>query len=72
MIMTHELIADTVEKLAYRDIELPTFASPTIEGVTLHNTDVIYGIYREQMIEVQKKSSISSRNAYRAKRKLFC
>ncbi|MBT1154774.1 hypothetical protein J1C56_04140 [Aminobacter anthyllidis] len=34
---------------------MPTFASPTIEGVTLHDTDVIYGIYRETMIEAQRK-----------------
>jgi hypothetical protein len=33
----------------------PTFASPTIAGVTLHDTDVIYGVYRERMIEAQKK-----------------
>ena len=55
MIMTHELIARTAQKLADKGIELPTFASPTIEGVTLHDTDVIYGIYREKMIEAQRK-----------------
>ena len=55
MIMAHELIARTAQKLADRGIELPTFASPTIEGVTLHDTDVIYGIYRERMLEAQKK-----------------
>jgi uncharacterized phosphosugar-binding protein len=56
MIMAHELIARTARKLAERGIELPTFASPTIEGVTLHDTDMIYGIYRERMIEAQKKN----------------
>jgi hypothetical protein len=25
------------------------------EGVTLHDTDVIYGLYREKMIEAQRK-----------------
>ena len=51
MIMMHELIARSAQKLADRGIELPVFASPTIAGVTLHDTDVIYGIYRERMIE---------------------
>jgi hypothetical protein len=55
MIMTHELIARTAQNLSKRGIELPTFASPTIAGVTLHDTDVIYGVYRERMIEAQKK-----------------
>lgn len=55
MILMHELVARTAEKLAARGIELPVFASPTIAGVTLHDTDVIYGIYRERMIEAQKK-----------------
>lgn len=55
MIMTHELIARTAQNLSKRGIELPTFASPTIVGVTLHDTDVIYGVYRERMIEAQKK-----------------
>lgn len=55
MIMMHELIARTAEALAKRDVELPVFASPTIAGVTLHDTDVIYGIYRERMIEAQQK-----------------
>jgi uncharacterized phosphosugar-binding protein len=55
MIMMHELIARTAEHLSKRGIELPTFASPTIAGVTLHDTDVIYGVYRERMIEAQRK-----------------
>jgi uncharacterized phosphosugar-binding protein len=55
MIMMHELIAQSAQKLADRGIELPVFASPTIAGVTLHDTDVIYGIYRERMIEAQQK-----------------
>ena len=53
--MMHELIARTAQKLADRGIELPVFASPTIAGVTLHDTDVIYGVYRERMIEAQQK-----------------
>ncbi|TIP33059.1 MAG: hypothetical protein E5X69_29415, partial [Mesorhizobium sp.] len=55
MIMAHELLARTAEQLSKRGIELPVFASPTIAGVTLHDTDVIYGVYRERMIEAQKK-----------------
>ena len=55
MIMMHELIAESAQKLADRGIELPVFASPTIAGVTLHDTDVIYGVYRERMIEAQQK-----------------
>ncbi len=55
MTMAHELIARTAEQLSKRGIELPVFASPTIAGVTLHDTDVIYGVYRERMIEAQKK-----------------
>ena len=55
MILMHELMARTAQKLAEHGIELPTFASPTIAGVTLHDTDVIYGQYRERMIKAQKK-----------------
>lgn len=55
MIMMHELVARVATKLGERGIELPTFASPTIAGVTLHDTDRIYGIYRERMIEAQQK-----------------
>ncbi len=55
MIMMHELIARSAQKLADRGIELPVFASPTIAGVTLHDTDMIYGVYRERMIEAQSK-----------------
>src|SRR5271165_894373 len=55
MIMMHELIAQTAQKLANRGIELPVFASPTIAGVTLRDTDIIYGVYSERMIEAQQK-----------------
>jgi uncharacterized phosphosugar-binding protein len=55
MMLMHELIARTAQKLADRGIELPTFASPTIAGVTLADTDLIYGQYRERMIEAQQK-----------------
>ncbi|MCX5581275.1 SIS domain-containing protein [Kaistia terrae] len=55
MVLTHELIARTADALSKKGLELPVFASPTIEGVTLHDTDVIYGIYREKMLEAQQK-----------------
>lgn len=55
MMMMHELVSRTAQKLADRGIELPVFASPTIAGVTLHDTDIIYGIYRERMLEAQQK-----------------
>ena len=55
MIMMHELIARTAQNLADKGVELPVFASPTIAGVTLHDTDIIYGVYRERMIEAQSK-----------------
>ena len=55
MILTHELIARTAIVLAARGIELPMFASPTIAGVTLHDTDLVYGEYRERMIEAQRR-----------------
>jgi len=55
MILTHELIARTAKALAERGVELPTFASPTVPGVTLHDTDIVYGIYRERMIEAEKR-----------------
>ena len=55
MIMAHELLARTAEQLSKRGIELPVFASPTIASVTLYDTDVIQGVYRERMIEAQKK-----------------
>lgn len=55
MVLTHEVLARTAASLAARGIELPTFASPTVPGVTLHDTDIVYGIYRERMIEAQKR-----------------
>ena len=55
MMMMHELVARTAQKLGETGVELPTFASPTIAGVTLHDTDQIYGTYRERMIEAQEK-----------------
>jgi hypothetical protein len=36
-------------------VELPVFASPTIAGVTLHDTDLIYAQHRERMIRAQSK-----------------
>ncbi|HTR14793.1 MAG TPA: sugar isomerase domain-containing protein [Roseiarcus sp.] len=55
MIMMHELVARTAQKLADRGIEPPVFASPTIAGVTLRDTDMIYGVYRQRMIEAQQR-----------------
>jgi len=55
MALTHELIARTASGLARRGIELPTFASPTVPGVTLHDTDEVYGIYRERMLEASQR-----------------
>ena len=55
MSLAHELIARTATVLAERGVELPTFASPTVPGVTLTDTDEVYGIYRERMIEAQRK-----------------
>jgi uncharacterized phosphosugar-binding protein len=55
MIMMHELVSRTARNLAARGIELPVFASPTIPGVTLHDTDVIYGEYRQRMLDAQQK-----------------
>ena len=55
MMMMHELLAQTAQKLSENGVELPVFASPTIAGVTLHDTDLIYGEYRERMIRAQTK-----------------
>lgn len=55
MMMMHELVARTARRLAQEGVELPTFASPTIAGVTLHDTDRIYGVYRERMVRAQEK-----------------
>ncbi len=55
MIMAQELIARTAQKLGERGVELPTFASPTVAGVTLPDTDVIYGAYRDRMLNAQQK-----------------
>ena len=55
MILTHELIARTAHALSARGVELPTFASPTIPGVTLGDTDLVYSEYRERMIEAQRR-----------------
>lgn len=55
MMMMHELVSRTAVKLAAKGIELPTFASPTIAGVTLLDTDIIYGVYQEKMLKAQEK-----------------
>ena len=55
MMMMHELLAQTAQRLSEKGVELPVFASPTIAGVTLHDTDLIYGEYRERMIRAQTK-----------------
>lgn len=55
MVLTHELIARTAVALAARGVELPTFASPTIPGVTLGDTDRVYATYREQMLEAHRR-----------------
>ena len=55
MILTHELIARTATALAARGVELPTFASPTIPGVTLGDTDLVYAEYCERMMEAQRR-----------------
>jgi len=55
MILTHELIARTAAALSARGVELPTFASPTIPGVTLGDTDLVYADYRERMVEAQRR-----------------
>ena len=55
MILTHELIARTAVALAARGVELPTFASPTVPGVTLGDTDRVYATYRERMIDAQRR-----------------
>ena len=55
MILTHELIARTAAALSARGIELPTFASPTVPGVTLGDTDRVYATYRERMIDAQRR-----------------
>lgn len=53
MILTHELIAQTASKLSARGIELPTFASPTVPGVDLGDTDRVYATYRKRMLDAQ-------------------
>lgn len=53
MVLTHELIARTAAMLAERGIELPTFASPTVPGVDLGDTDRVYAVYRKRMLEAQ-------------------
>lgn len=55
MVLTHELIARTAAALSARGVELPTFSSPTIPGVTLGDTDRVYATYRERMLEAQQR-----------------
>lgn len=55
MVLTHELIARTAAALAGRGVELPTFSSPTIPGVTLGDTDRVYATYRERMLDAQQR-----------------
>jgi uncharacterized phosphosugar-binding protein len=65
MALTHELIARTASELSARGIELPTFASPTIPGMTLHDTDMVYGVYRERMLDAQRRHLESFQEAMR-------
>jgi len=55
MVLTHELIARTAAALSARGVELPTFSSPTIPGVTLGDTDRVYATYRERMLDAQQR-----------------
>lgn len=55
MMMMHELLARTAQKLSARGVEPPVFASPTIAGVTLHDTDLVYSQHREQLIRAAAK-----------------
>ena len=55
MALTHELIARTATALAAKGVELPTFASPTVAGVTLGDTDKVYAIYRERMLDAERR-----------------
>lgn len=61
MIFTHELIARTATALAARGIELATFASPTVPGVTLGDTDQVYAIYSERMLDAQRRHLLAFR-----------
>lgn len=63
MVLTHELIARTAMALADRGIELPTFASPTVPGVTLGDTDRVYTVYRERMLDAQQRHLPAFREA---------
>jgi uncharacterized phosphosugar-binding protein len=55
MAVTHELIARTAQALSRRGVELPTFASPTIPGVTLGDTDRVYTVYRQRMLDAYQR-----------------
>lgn len=55
MMLMHEMAARTAQNLADKGIELPVFASPTIPGVTLHDTDEAYAKYKEKLIDAQQK-----------------
>ncbi len=55
MVLTHELIARTAQALARRHVEPPVFASPTIPGVTLGDTDRVYTVYRQRMLDAQQR-----------------
>jgi uncharacterized phosphosugar-binding protein len=55
MALSHEIFARAAVALSERGIEMPTFASPTVPGVTLHDTDQVYGIYRERMLDAQRE-----------------
>ena len=63
MVLTHELIARTAVALAGRGVELPTFASPTVPGVTLGDTDRVYAVYRERMLDAQRRQLPAFRTA---------
>ena len=66
MIMVHELVTRTAQALSKRGVGLPVFASPTTAGVTLHDTDIIYSVYRERVLEAQKSTCPLCRQACRA------
>ncbi len=50
-----ELVARTASLLAKRGIELPTFVSPTVPGVTIESNDPVFAAHRAQLLAASSR-----------------
>jgi uncharacterized phosphosugar-binding protein len=53
----HELIVRAAGILAKQGIAVPTFVSPTVEGMSLQSNDEVFSAHRARLIEAQRRAS---------------